>query len=378
MTNMACSLSFCLDGEDPSSSARAATLATARGEIRTPAFMPVGTMATVKGLLPEQLAEMGAEIVLSNTYHLSLRPGEAIVRDIGGLHSFMHWAKPILTDSGGFQVFSLAKINKISDDGVDFQSHIDGSRRFISPEASMQIQRDLGADIVMAFDECAPAGVSYAYAGEALHRTLQWLKRSAECPIGEGQSLFGIVQGGMFEGLRKRAVEETCAYDLPGFSIGGLSVGESKDEMFSLLGYTAPMLPRNKPRYLMGVGSFDALVEGVRSGVDMFDCVMQTRMGRTGAALVRTGRLNLRNAAFQRDKGPIAQDCGCYVCKNYSRAYLRHLVVSGEILASVLISWHNIAYTIAFMREMRSAILEKRFARFAQTFWSGWGKGQEA
>ena len=367
------SITFELLKECPHTHARAGILHTPHGDIETPIFMPVGTKATVKAILPENLKEMNAQIILSNTYHLHLRPGEDIVKKAGGLHQFMHWDRPILTDSGGFQVFSLAKINNISEDGVEFQSHIDGSRHFISPEKSIQIQNDLGADIIMAFDECVPHDADHSYTEKSLEMTIRWAKRCMSYhKRPDEQALFGIVQGGMFKDLRKRAVEETCALDLPGFSVGGLSVGESKEQMFELLDYTVPMMPRTKPRYLMGVGSFDAFVEGVASGIDMFDCVMQTRMGRTGAAMTRGGRINLRNARYKEDFTPISEDCGCYVCRNYSKAYLRHLIVAEEILASTLISYHNLALSLSFMAEMRNAILNDKFVEFKCNFEKLW------
>lgn len=359
--------------EDPHTHARAGILHTPHGDIETPVYMPVGTKATVKAMLPENLLQMDAQIILSNTYHLHLRPGEELVKKAGGLHKFMNWNRPILTDSGGFQVFSLAKINSISDEGVAFQSHIDGSRLFMGPKDSIRVQNALGSDIVMAFDECVPAGADYDYTARSLDRTLNWLTQCEQAHENrEKQALFGIVQGGMFKDLRARAVEETCSRDLPGFSIGGLSVGEDKDTMFELLDFTTPLMPRDKPRYLMGVGSFDAFVEGVASGIDMFDCVMQTRMGRNGSALTKYGRINLRNAAYKEDFTPIEEDCGCYVCQNYSKAYLRHLVMSEEILASILVSYHNLARSIAFMKSIRTAILEDNFYQFKCNFEKVW------
>jgi queuine tRNA-ribosyltransferase len=302
-----------------------------------------------------------------------LRPGENIVKKAGGLHPFMHWDRPILTDSGGFQVFSLAKINNITPDGVEFQSHIDGSRHFISPETSIQIQNDLGADIIMAFDECVPYGADYHYTQQSLDMTVQWAKRCKDAhQKTDTQALFGIIQGGMFKDLRTRAVEETCALDLPGFSVGGLSVGEPKELMYELLEHTVPMMPREKPRYLMGVGSFDSLLQGVSSGIDMFDCVMQTRMGRNGTALTANGRINLKNAQYKEDFSAIDPTCDCYVCRNYSRAYLRHLVIAQEILGSMLLSAHNLARTLQFMREMRDSILSDNFVEFKRNFENIW------
>ncbi len=353
--------------------ARAGVLHTPHGDIETPIYMPVGTKATVKAVLPESLKEMNAQIILSNTYHLHLRPGEDIVKKAGGLHQFMNWDRPILTDSGGFQVFSLAKINNINQDGVEFQSHIDGSRHFISPEKSIQIQNDLGADIIMAFDECVPYGADHDYTQKSLSMTVKWAERCKQYhEKTDTQALFGIVQGGMFKDLRKQAIEETCSLDLPGYSIGGLSVGEPKELMFELLDYTVPMMPKNKPRYLMGVGSFDALLHGVSCGIDMYDCVMQTRMGRNGSALTRGGRINLKNAQYKEDFTSIDETCDCYVCRNYSKAYLRHLVISEEILASMLISYHNLALSLKFMQKMRTAILENNFVEFKCNFEKIW------
>lgn len=352
--------------------ARAGIIHTPHGDIETPVFMPVGTNATVKAILPEMLEGMGAEIILSNTYHLHLRPGENIVKQAGGLHAFMNWKRPILTDSGGFQVFSLAKINNIDSEGVAFRSHIDGSSHFFTPEKAIQIQNDLGADIIMAFDECVPYGADKKYTAQSLETTLQWAKRCKDSHKRGDQALFGIIQGGMYKDLRRHSVEETCAMDFPGYSIGGLSVGEPKETMFDLLDFTAPLLPRDKPRYLMGVGSFDAFVEGIACGIDMFDCVMQTRMGRTGAALTRSGRINLKNACYRNDFTPIDAQCDCYVCRNFTKAYLRHLVIANEILASILISCHNLSLSIRFVKDIRNAILQENFVDFKRSFENVW------
>ena len=353
--------------------ARAGILHTPHGDIETPVFMPVGTNATVKAVLPEQLEDLGAQILLSNTYHLYLRPGEQTVRLAGGLHKFMNWNKPILTDSGGFQVFSLGKINRISEDGAEFSSHIDGSRHLITPEKSIQIQNDLGADIIMAFDECVPKTADYSYTKNSAELTLRWLERCRGAhKRADTQALFGIVQGGMFKDLRKMSLEYTCEQDLPGYAVGGLSVGEEKSLMFEILDYTVPMLPKNKPRYFMGAGTFDIFVEGVSSGIDMFDCVLQTRLGRNGAAITENGRINLKNAKYKNDFSPVSEECGCYVCTNYSRAYLRHLVMSGEILASMLLSVHNIAVSVSFMKKIRKAILDDNFHKFRLEFNNIW------
>ena len=359
--------------ECPHTHARAGILHTPHGDIETPIYMPVGTKATVKAVLPETLKQMNAQIILANTYHLHLRPGEEIVKKAGGLHRFMNWDRPILTDSGGYQVFSLAKINKITSDGVEFQSHIDGSRHFISPETSIQIQNDLGADIIMAFDECVPYGADHDYTARSLDMTVAWAKRCMDYHRNpDTQALFGIVQGGMFRDLRIRAVEETCALDLPGFSVGGLSVGEPKDMMYEMLDCTVPIMPKHKPRYLMGVGSFDALLQGVASGIDMFDCVMQTRMGRNGTALTYDGRINLKNARYKEDFTSIDPHCDCYVCRNYTKAYLRHLIISEEILASMLLSAHNLAISLKFMTEMRESILCDNFVEFKRKYENIW------
>ena len=365
---------FELIREDSKTGARAGKIITPHGEIPTPIFMPVGTKATVKAMLPESLKEIDAKIILGNTYHLYLRPGDEIVKKAGGLHRFMNWDRPILTDSGGFQVFSLSNINDIKEEGVTFRSHIDGSRHFISPEKSIQIQNNLGSDIIMAFDECVPYGADERYTKESLEMTTRWAKRCKEAHKNtEQQSLFGIVQGGMYKHLRKESAAQLVDLDFPGYAIGGLSVGEPFDLMFDLLQYTTPLLPKNKPRYLMGVGSPDALLEGVQSGIDMFDCVLQTRMARNGTALTTRGRINLRNAKYREDFTPLDHECDCYVCRNYTRAYLRHLVISKEILSSMLISYHNLHFTINLMKNMRQAILEDRFTEFRRDFENKYG-----
>ena len=357
----------------PHTNARAGILHTPHGDIETPIFMPVGTKATVKGVLPETLKEMNAQIILSNTYHLHLRPNEELVKKAGGLHSFMNWDRPILTDSGGFQVFSLSNINKITEEGVEFRSHIDGSKQFISPEKSIQIQNDLGADIIMAFDECVEAGADYDYTKNSLEMTLRWAKRCKDYHKNtEKQALFGIIQGGMYKDLRTEAVKRMTELDFVGYSIGGLSVGEDKETMFELLHHTTPQMPQDKPRYLMGVGSFDAFVEGVASGIDMFDCVMQTRMGRNGAALTRGGRINIKNAQFAEDFTSVEPSCECYTCKNYTKAYIRHLIKADEILGGMLLSIHNLAFSLQFMREMRQSIINDNFLDFKCNFEKLW------
>lgn len=362
------SFSYKVLKECQNTKARLGELTTPHGVINTPVFMPVGTQATVKAVLPRDLKELGAQIVLSNTYHLYLRPGEDVVKKAGGLHKFMGWDAPILTDSGGFQVFSLGALRKITDEGVSFKSHIDGSEHFISPEKAMEIQNKLGADIMMAFDECVPYPCDYDQAKSAVDRTYLWAKRCKENHKREDQALFGIVQGSTFEDLRKQSARELIDLDFPGYAIGGLSVGEPKEIMYEVLDYTVPMLPRNKPRYLMGVGSPDALIEGVIRGIDMFDCVLPTREARHGSVLTDNGRLVLRNATYSKDYNPIDEKCDCYTCKNFSRAYIRHLIKSEEILASVLTSIHNLRYLQNLMSRIREAISENSLTKFAGDF----------
>jgi queuine tRNA-ribosyltransferase len=348
------------------SKARLGRLELAHGEVETPVFMPVGTQATVKTMTPEELKSIGAEIILSNTYHLYLRPGHELVREAGGLHSFMNWDKPILTDSGGFQVFSLADLRKISQEGVTFSSHIDGSRHFFSPERSMEIQMALGSDIAMAFDICSPYPHEYKDAVKDLEITLDWAKRCKEYHSREDQALFGIVQGGLYEDLRKRSVEELLEIDFPGYGIGGLSVGEPKDLMYEMLEATVPLMPQDKPRYLMGVGSPDCLVEGVLRGVDMFDCVLPTRIARNGTVWTSEGKVTVRNARYAKDFGPLDPNCDCYTCQHYSRAYIRHLFKAEEILGLRLTTIHNLAYLINLMHRVREAIKEERLETLAK------------
>jgi queuine tRNA-ribosyltransferase len=345
--------------------ARRGRLTTPHGTVETPAFMPVGTAATVKAALPEQVAESGAEIVLSNTYHLYLRPGAEIVRAAGGIHAFMNWKRAVLTDSGGFQVFSLGALRKITEEGVTFRSHIDGSTHMLSPEGAVAIQNALGADIIMAFDECAPYPADRAYIEQSLARTTRWLKRcKAAHKKVDAQALFGIMQGGVYADLRARSAREIAELDLPGYAIGGLSVGEPKPLMYEMLEASVPLLPERKPRYLMGVGSPDCLFEAVERGVDMFDCVLPTRVARNGRALTSQGNLNIKNARFERDFSALDPSCGCYTCRNYSRAYLRHLFRAGEILSSVLLTLHNLAFLQDLMRGMRRAIEADRLAEY--------------
>ncbi|MBE7074498.1 MAG: tRNA guanosine(34) transglycosylase Tgt [Clostridiales bacterium] len=350
------------------SGARIGVFHTPHGDIETPVFMPVGTLGTVKGLRPEDLEDMGAQIILSNTYHLFLRPGEDIVKEAGGLHKFMNWNKPILTDSGGFQVFSLAKLNKITDDGVEFSSHISGERLYMTPEKCMQIQNDLGSDIIMAFDECSKPGVTYKYAVSALERTTRWLKRCYDVQKNENQMLFPIVQGNMFKDLRERSLNEVMPYAKCGIAIGGLSVGEPKEVMYDILDFLQPKLPTNMPRYLMGVGSPDCLIEGFARGIDMMDCVLPTRIARNGTAFTRYGKLVVRNAKFARDFSSIEQDCNCYACKNYTRAYIHHLIKSGEMLGAELLSIHNLYHLIKLADKVKEAIKNDRLLDFRDEY----------
>lgn len=346
--------------------ARAGTFHTPHGPLQTPIFAPVGTQGTVKAVTPRDLRDLGATLVLANTYHLYLRPGDALIRDLGGLHHFMGWDGPMLTDSGGFQVWSLGQINHIDDDGVTFRSHIDGSQHRFTPERSIEIQQNLGADIIMCFDELADPD-DYDYLRAALDRTHRWAERCrAAWTTTDRQALFGIVQGGIFDDLRRESARVLAGLDFPGYAIGGLSVGESKDDMYRVLETVTPLLPAHKPRYLMGVGTIQDLVRGVACGVDIFDCVLPTRLARHGAAMTRRGRLNLANAAFARDTAPLDESCDCYTCQHFSRAYLRHLVQSKEMLAATLLSIHNLRTLVRLAQEMRAAILEGRFTSYAE------------
>ncbi len=356
--------------EDTRTRARRSRIHTPHGTIETPVFMPVGTAATVKAMRPEDVKETGAEIILSNTYHLYLRPGHDIVREAGGLHKFMNWDKPILTDSGGFQVFSLGSMRKITEEGVKFRSHIDGSSHMLTPEKSIEVQNALGSDIMMAFDECAPWPADHNYVKKSLERTTRWLKRCKEAHKNvENQSLFGIMQGGMYKDLRYQSAQEIVELDLPGYAIGGLSVGEPRELMYEVLDYATDYLPKNKPRYVMGVGTPDHLFEGVERGVDMFDCVLPTRIARNGTAMTSTGRISIKNKKFERDFTPLDHECDCYVCRNYSRAYLRHLFKANEILSSMLLSHHNIYFLVNTMKKIREAIEEDRFTEFKREFY---------
>lgn len=350
------------------SGARTGILHTPHGDVLTPMFMPVGTLATVKFVSPEEITEMNAGVILANTYHLWLRPGEDIVKEAGGLHKFMNVNNPILTDSGGFQVFSLMENRKITEEGVHFKNHLNGDKLFLSPEKAIQIQNDLGADIIMSFDECPPYPSTHAYMKDSVERTLRWAKRGKEAHQNDKQALFGIVQGGEFEDLRAYSAQELVKMDFPGYSIGGTSVGESKETMYKMIDYAIKYLPLEKPRYLMGVGSTDAILEGVLRGVDMFDCVLPTRIARHGTLMTSTGRLNIRNAKNERDFGPIDAECDCYTCKNYSRAYLRHLIRCNEGLGMRLLSIHNLRFLIKLTEEVRLAILEDRFLDFKEAY----------
>ncbi|MCI6711229.1 MAG: tRNA guanosine(34) transglycosylase Tgt [Anaerovoracaceae bacterium] len=356
--------------EDPRTRARRGRLHTPHGTIETPVFMPVGTAGTVKAMLPEEVKSLGAEIILSNTYHLYLRPGHDIVREAGGLHKFMNWDRPILTDSGGFQVFSLGAMRKISEEGVKFRSHIDGSSHMLTPEKSIEVQNALGSDIMMAFDECAPYPADYSYVKNSLERTTRWLRRCKEAHKDtERQSLFGIMQGGMYKDLRYQSAMEIVELDLPGYAIGGLSVGEPRELMYEVLDYAADYLPKDKPRYVMGVGTPDHLFEGVERGVDMFDCVLPTRLARNGSAMTSHGKVNIKNARFERDFTPLDHECDCYVCRNYSRAYLRHLFKANEILSSMLLSYHNLHFLVHTMQNIREAIEQDRFTEYKREFY---------
>lgn len=361
--------------KDSRTKARRGRVNTPHGPIETPVFMPVGTAGTVKAMKPEEVRDMGAQIILGNTYHLYLRPGHEVVKAAGGLHKFMNWERAILTDSGGFQVFSLGAMRKISEEGVEFRSHIDGSKHMLSPEKSMEIQNALGSDIMMAFDECAPYPADCNYVKNSLERTTRWLKRCKEYHKNtEQQSLFGIMQGGMYKDLRKQSAEEIVELDLPGYAIGGLSVGEPKEIMYEVMDDCVDFLPADKPRYLMGVGSPDCLFEGVERGIDMFDCVLPTRIARHGMAMTSQGRVNIKNAKYERDFTPLDPNCDCYTCRNYSKAYLRHLFKSDEILSSMLMTTHNLHFLVNTMAGIRKAIEEDRFLEYKKEFYDSYGR----
>jgi tRNA-guanine transglycosylase, queuosine-34-forming len=354
--------------------ARLGRLHTPHGTFDTPMFMPVGTQATVKTMSPRELKEIGAGVILSNTYHLWLRPGEEIVREAGGLHQFMNWDQGILTDSGGFQVFSLSKLRDITEEGVHFRNHLNGAKMFLTPEKAIAIQNALGSDIMMSLDECPPYPASFEYMKNSVERTSRWAERCLKANADPAhQALFGIVQGGTFKELRKQSAHELTALDFPGYSIGGLSVGEPKQAMNEMLAYTTPLLPADKPRYLMGVGSPDSLIDGVIRGIDMFDCVLPTRIARNGTCMTSRGRLVIKNAAYAHDFGPIDDQCGCRVCQNYSRAYIRHLVKANETFGFRLTTYHNLYFLINLMKHVRSAIKEDRLLDFRETFFEAYG-----
>ncbi|MHA7764941.1 tRNA guanosine(34) transglycosylase Tgt [Bacillus atrophaeus] len=354
--------------------ARLGRVHTPHGSFDTPVFMPVGTLATVKTMSPDELKAMDAGIILSNTYHLWLRPGHDIVKEAGGLHKFMNWDRAILTDSGGFQVFSLSKFRNIEEEGVHFRNHLNGDKLFLSPEKAMEIQNALGSDIMMAFDECPPYPAEYDYMKRSVERTSRWAERCLEAHSrSDEQGLFGIVQGGEYEELRTQSAKDLISLDFPGYAIGGLSVGEPKDVMNRVLEFTTPLLPKDKPRYLMGVGSPDALIDGALRGVDMFDCVLPTRIARNGTVFTTEGRLNMKNAKFERDFRPIDEECDCHTCKNYSRAYIRHLIRCNETFGIRLTTYHNLHFLLNLMEQVRQAIREDRLGDFREEFFERYG-----
>ena len=361
--------SFELIKTDPETGARAGILHTPHGESETPVYMPVGTQATVKGMLPKDLKEIGSQIILSNTYHLYMRPGDELIARAGGLHKFMNWDRPILTDSGGFQVFSLASLNKITDEGVTFSSHVDGSRHTFTPELAMRIQLNLGSDVIMAFDQCSEYGYDHTMARLAMERTARWLERCYRAHDNEHQALFPIIQGNVYKDLRRESLERCRPFVKHGIAIGGLSVGEPKPLMYEVMDDLQPLLPTDVPRYLMGVGSPDCLVEGVMRGVDMFDCVLATRVARNGTALTSRGKVVVRNGKYKEDFTPLDPECDCYCCRNYTKAYLRHLVNVGEMAGAMLLSLHNIAYLHRLMRGLRESILGGYVRDFAKEFY---------
>ena len=358
------------------SGARRGVIHTPHGDIQTPIFMPVGTQATVKAMTPEELKdEVHAQIILGNTYHLFLRPGHELIKESGGLHKFMNWDLPILTDSGGFQVFSLgqAGLRKITEEGVEFRSYLDGSKHYISPEKSIEIQQALGSDIMMCFDECCPYPSDYKYTEKSMEMTTRWAKRCKEAWTNENQGLFGIIQGGFYKDLREKSAKDLIELDFPGYAIGGISVGEPKEEFLDILNYTVPLMPENKPRYLMGVGTPDYLIEAAISGIDMCDCVLPTRIARHGTALTSHGKLVARNAVYERDFSPLDPECDCYTCKNYTRAYIRHLINMKEILGVRLLSIHNLRFLTKLMERVRIEIENDNLLTFKDEFYKSYG-----
>ncbi len=355
--------------------ARRGVIHTPHGDIQTPVFMPVGTQATVKSMTTDELKDMiDAKIILSNTYHLYLRPGSKLVKEAGGLHKFMNWDRAILTDSGGFQVFSLGDLRTISEEGVEFKSHLDGSKHFFSPESVMETENDLGADIIMAFDECVEYPATYEYTKQSMERTTRWAKRCKEAHKNtEKQGLFGIIQGGFYKDLRDKSLEDLVAMDFPGYAIGGISVGEPKEEFLDILRYTTPKMPKNKPRYLMGVGTPDYLIEAALAGIDMCDCVLPTRIARNGTAMTWNGKVVVRNATYERDFTPLDSECDCYTCRNYTKAYLRHLVKTKEILGVRLLSIHNLYFLSKLMERVRKEIENDNLLNFKNEFYSKYG-----
>jgi len=359
---------FKLLKKDTGSAARLGKMTTAHGIVDTPAFMPVGTQATVKSLTPEQIRTCGAQIILGNTYHLYLRPGHETIKKMGGLHTFMNWPGPILTDSGGFQVYSLGKLRKITDDGVIFRSHIDGSKHLLTPKKALEIQEALGSDIMMCLDECTPYPATYTQTQKSLALTMQWAKLCKDAKTNPEQALFGIVQGGTYLDLRRQAVEEILPLDFEGYALGGVSVGEPKEIMYAIADAIAPLLPEDKPRYLMGVGTPEDIVHGVSCGIDMFDCVIPTRSARHGLLFTNSEKIVIKNARFREDDAPIDETCDCYTCRNFSRAYLRHLYIAGEILAMVLNTIHNVHYYMRLLEQIRAALEKNSFTQFQNTF----------
>ena len=366
-------MQFLVDYQSRETRGRVGVLTTEHSQIQTPCFMPVGTQATVKTLSQEELTELGAEIILSNTYHLYLRPGHELIAELGGLHSFMSWSGSILTDSGGFQVFSLSKLREITEEGVHFRSHLDGSKHFFTPELAIEIQEALGADIIMCFDECISLPAEREYIEESVARTTRWAERCLKAHKRKDQALFGIVQGGTDPDLRLVSAKDLVSLGFPGYSIGGLSEGEPKEEMYKIIEVLDPVLPEDKPRYLMGVGSPDCLLEGVARGVDMFDCVLPTRIARNGTVFTRQGRLTVRDAPYSRDPQPLDPDCSCKVCQNYSRAYIRHLLKTGEVLGLRLTTYHNVHFLLQLMAEVREHLLRGDFLAFKEDFLRRYG-----